>query len=153
VWVHPEDVFGFTCSRCPHERLNGSQGRPQRFDRGPANGRNRHILAAGQGIGQGPLATQLSRSAVPPPRGSASGHQERFAPPRLSASFGFSKPTFAATRRSGRDAQRAAVRTFVIGQPDPRRDNIITPEAGTLRNHLSLHPNRCRTRRAAPRLV
>ncbi len=52
-----------------------------------------------------------------------------------------------------KDAPRAAVRTIVIGQPDPRRDNIITPEAGTLRNHLSLHRNRCQTRMATPRLV
>src|SRR6516164_8709654 len=51
------------------------------------------------------------------------------------------------------NAPRAAVRTIVIGQPDPRRDDIITPEAGTLRNHLSLHRNRCRTRMATPRLV
>src|SRR6266404_2151302 len=50
-------------------------------------------------------------------------------------------------------ATKAAIRTIVIGQADPRRDNIITPEAGTLRNHLSLHRNRCRTRMATPRLV
>ena len=54
---------------------------------------------------------------------------------------------------TGSNAPKAVIRTIVSRQPDPRRDNIITPEVGTLRNHLSLHRNRCRTRMATPRLV
>jgi hypothetical protein len=43
------------------------------------------------------------------PEGPARGHEERFAPPRLSARCGFRKETIAGISRNGRDAPVAAI--------------------------------------------
>jgi hypothetical protein len=44
----------------------------------------------------------------------ASGHEERFPPTRLSAGCGFRKETIAGMRRNGRDAPKAVIRATAV---------------------------------------
>jgi hypothetical protein len=59
----------------------------------------------------------------------ASGHEERFPPPRLSAGCGVRKETIAGTRRNGRDAPNPVIPTSV----NQRRRR---PIAGLVGSHI-----------------
>ena len=53
----------------------------------------------------------------------ASGHEERFPPTRLSAGYGFRKETIAGVRRNGRNAPIAAIPRSRRSVPEQLRGN------------------------------